>query len=166
MIADEVNYCPRCAAKLVEVLRFGKPRPTCPRCNWIFFPDPKVAAAVLIEQAGRVLLVRRAVNPQKGLWTLPAGFIDAGEDPARAAQRECLEETGLNVQVTGLLDVLAGQEHTRGANIIIFYWAEIITGELNPGDDVDRAGFFSIHDLPPLAFTTTKQILSRIDKLQ
>ena len=162
MIADEMNYCPRCAAKLVETLRFGKPRPTCPRCDWIFFHDPKVAAAVLIEQDGCFLLVRRAVNPQKGFWTLPAGFIDAGEDPARAAQRECFEETGLNVQVTDLLDVLAGQDHTRGANIIIFYRAEIVTGELMPGDDVDRAGFFSIHDLPPLAFTTTKQIINKL----
>ena len=163
MIADEVNFCPRCAAKLVDAQRFGKPRPTCPRCDWIFFHDPKVAAAVLIEQEGRILLVRRAVNPQKGFWTLPAGFIDAGEDPARAAQRECFEETGLNVQVTDLLDVLANQEHTRGANIIIFYRAEIITGDLKPDDDVDRADFFPIHDLPPLAFSTTKQI---IDKMQ
>jgi len=162
MIADEMNYCPRCATKLVEALRFGKPRPTCPRCDWIFFHDPKVAAAVLIEEDGRFLLVRRAVNPQKGFWTLPAGFIDAGEDPARAAQRECFEETGLKVQVTGLLDVLASQEHHRGANIIIFYKAEIVTGNLIPGDDVDRAGFFSFHDLPPLAFTSTKQILYKM----
>jgi ADP-ribose pyrophosphatase YjhB (NUDIX family) len=163
MIADEVNFCPRCGAELTESLRFGKSRPTCPRCNWIFFPDPKVAAAVLIEQDGRVLLVRRAVNPQRGCWTLPAGFIDAGEDPARAAERECLEETGLNVKVTGLLDVLAGQEHSRGANIIIFYQAEIIAGELVPGDDVDQVGFFWRDKLPPLAFSTTQQILSTIE---
>ena len=163
MIADEVNYCPRCSAKLVEAQQFGKPRPTCPQCDWIFFHDPKVAAAVLIERDGRILLVRRAVNPQKGLWTLPAGFIDAGEDPGKAAERECLEETGLYVQVTALLDVLPNHEHHRGANIIIFYRAEIVNGDLVPGDDVDRADFFPKNNLPPLAFTTTKQI---IDKLQ
>jgi ADP-ribose pyrophosphatase YjhB (NUDIX family) len=163
MIADEVNFCPRCGAKLLEALRFGKPRPTCPKCYWIFFPDPKVAAAVLIEQDGRVLLVRRAVNPQKGKWTLPAGFIDAGEDPAKAAERECFEETGLRVRATDLLDVLAGQEHARGANIIIFYRAEIIAGDLVPGDDVDRVGYFSHRNLPPLAFTTTEEILTSLD---
>jgi len=54
-----------------------------------------VAVAVLIERDGKVLLVRRANTPQKGMWTLPAGFVDAGEDPAQAAERECLEETGL-----------------------------------------------------------------------
>jgi len=162
MIADEVNFCPRCAAKLVVALKFGKPRPTCPHCDWIYFQDPKVAAAVLIEQDSRVLLVRRAVNPQKGLWTLPAGFIDAGEDPAKAAQRECFEETGLNVQITGLLDVLANQEHPRGANFVIFYRAEIVAGDLIPGDDVDHAVFFPTHELPPLAFATTKQIIDKI----
>lgn len=163
MIADEVNYCPRCGAQLEVALRFGKPRPTCPKCSWIFFPDPKVAAAVLIEEDDCVLLVRRAVNPQQGRWTLPAGFIDAGEHPARAAERECLEETGLRVRVTSLLDVLANQEHTRGADIIIFYQAVIIAGELVPGDDVDRIGFFPRDKLPPLAFSTTEQILSIID---
>lgn len=163
MIADEVNFCPRCAAKLVEAQQFGKHRPTCPKCDWIFFHDPKVAAAVLIEQDSRILLVRRAVNPQKGFWTLPAGFIDAGEIPAKAAERECLEETGLYVQVTTLLDVLPNHEHPRGANIIIFYRAEIIKGDLVPGDDVDSADFFPTNQLPPLAFTTTKQI---IDKMQ
>jgi ADP-ribose pyrophosphatase YjhB (NUDIX family) len=163
MIADEVNFCPRCAAKLVIALRFGKSRPTCPQCDWIYFQDPKVAAAVLIVQDSRVLLVRRAVNPKKGLWTLPAGFIDAGEDPAEAAQRECFEETGLKVKITGLLDVLVNQEHPRGANFVIFYRADIVAGDLVPGDDVDHAKFFPIHELPPLAFDTIKQI---VDKMQ
>ena len=160
MIADDVNYCPRCGTKLSEALRFGRLRPTCPQCNWTYTPDPKVAAAVLIEQDSRVLLVRRAINPQKGRWTLPAGFVDAGEHPARAAERECYEETGLEVQVIGLLDVMAVQEHARGAHIVIFYRAEILTGELTPGDDVDRAGFFLRQELPPLAFATTKRILA------
>jgi len=163
MIADEVKYCPRCGAQLTDALRFGKPRPTCLQCNWIFFPDPKVAAAVLLEQDGRVLLVRRAVNPQRGRWTLPAGFIDAGEHPAKAAERECLEETGLHVRVTRLLDVLANQGNIQGADIIIFYQAVIIAGELVPGDDVDRVGFFPRDELPPLAFSTTDQILSSND---
>ena len=57
---------------------FGRERPVCPQCGWIHFADPKVAAAVLIEKDGRVLLVRRTNEPFRGLWTLPAGFINAG----------------------------------------------------------------------------------------
>lgn len=74
------------------------------------FVNPKVAAAVLIEKDGRVLLVRRANEPYRGLWTLPAGFVNGNEDPAEAAARECLEETGLSVHVTRVLDVIAGRE--------------------------------------------------------
>lgn len=108
-----------------------------------------------------MLLVRRSNDPQRGLWTLPAGFLDAGEDPARAAERECLEETGLQVQVVDLVDVMGGQEHARGAHILIVYRAEIVSGELRAGDDADRAAFFSRDQLPPLAFATTLRILSR-----
>jgi ADP-ribose pyrophosphatase YjhB (NUDIX family) len=113
----------------------------------------------LIEGTEGVLLVRRANDPQRGLWTLPAGFVDAGEDPVVAAERECLEETGLQVRVTGLLDVLSGQEHPRGAHIVIFYRGEILGGNLLPGDDVDRVAFFERNALPPLAFNTTVRIL-------
>ena len=105
------------------------------------------------------MLVRRANNPARGLWTLPVGFVDAGEDPAAAVERDGLEETGLTFKTTGLIDVLSGQEHPRGAHIIIFYCAEIIAGELNPGDDVDRVSFFDRSNLPPLAFKTTQKIL-------
>lgn len=160
MIAEGINYCPRCGTTLVVEARFGKPRPVCPSCGWIYFPDPKVAAAVLIEKGSEVLLVRRAVNPERGRWSLPAGYVDAGEDPAHAAVRECLEETGLQVKITGLLDVFAGQDHPRGADIIILYEGEVEDGIIQPGDDVDGAAFFSRAQLPPLAFSTTRKMLS------
>lgn len=139
--------------------RFGSLRPVCPACGWIYFADPKVAAAALIQQADRVLLVRRANDPQRGFWTLPAGFVDAGEDPAEAVRRECREETGLETRILALQDLLFGQEHPRGAHILIVYRLEVIGGALLPGDDVDEAGFFSLQELPPLAFKTTQQIL-------
>ena len=159
MTPNEVNYCLRCGCRLGEEERFGRARPVCPACGWIYFADPKVAAAVLVERGGDVLLVRRAYDPERGRWTLPAGFIDAGEDPRRAAERECLEETGLVVQVVALLDVLFGQDHPRGANIIIIYNADILSGVLQPGDDVDGAAFYARGNLPPLAFSATRRVL-------
>ncbi len=159
MIADQVNYCPRCGTHLVTIEQFGKQRPTCPSCNWIFFPDPKVAVAVLVVNRGKVLLVKRANEPMRGHWTLPAGFMDAGEDPARAAERECYEETGLKVKVTQLLDVMAGKTHARGADILITYQAELLSGTLQAGDDADAVQFFEPVALPPLAFINTEVIL-------
>ena len=161
MIAEQVHFCPRCGTSLIQQNRFGRLRPVCPACDWVFFPDPKVAVAVVLANpAGEVLLVRRANDPYRGRWTLPAGFVDAGEDPARAAERECLEEAGLQVRVTQLLDVVAGQEHARGADILIVYRGQVVAGLLQPGDDADQAGFFLPSQLPPLAFQSTAQILS------
>jgi len=142
--------------------QFGRERPTCPVCGWIYYSDPKVAAAVLLLQDERVLLARRVFEPHRGDWGLPAGFVDAHEDPAHAAERECLEETGLQVKCTDLVDVIAGREHKRGADMVIVYRAELIGGELKPGDDADRAEFFRISDLPPLAFEVTRRVLASL----
>jgi 8-oxo-dGTP diphosphatase len=157
---SQIKFCPRCGAEVTHEDKLGMVRPVCAQCGWIHFIDPKVAAAVLVEQDGRVLLVRRANEPFRGLWTLPAGFINGGEDPAVAAARECLEETGLNVRVMRVLDVIAGREHERGADFIIVYHAEVINGELVPADDADAAEWFERDKLPPLAFRATQKILT------
>jgi ADP-ribose pyrophosphatase YjhB (NUDIX family) len=107
-----------------------------------------------------VLLVRRANSPEQGRWALPAGFIDAGELPEQAAARECLEETGLKVKITGLLDVIGGREHPQGADIVILYRGEVLEGQLTPGDDADALGYFSQGEMPPLAFEATRRALS------
>jgi ADP-ribose pyrophosphatase YjhB (NUDIX family) len=157
---SQIKFCPRCGTPVQREERFGKMHPVCPQCEWIHFEDPKVAAAVLIEQDSRVLLVRRVNEPYRGMWTLPAGFIDAGEDPARAAERECLEETNLSVRVTRVLDVIAGKEHERGADFVIAYQGEVISGALSPGDDADAVEWFAREQLPPLAFDATQRILN------
>jgi len=161
MIEGPIDFCPHCGTHLEQQLHSGKIRPSCPNCGWVYFPDPKVAVAVVIKHADRVLLVQRRYDPQKGHWTLPSGFVDAGEDPREAARRECLEETGLITEDLQLLDVLFSQEHPRGASILIIYRAAIRAGELKSGDDASQAGFFSPQNLPPLAFASTKNILDR-----
>jgi len=157
---SQIKFCPRCGNPIILQERFGKIRPVCPQCEWIHFEDPKVAAAVLIKQDGRILLVRRVNEPYRGLWTLPAGFIDAGEDPARAAERECLEETGLSVRTKRVLDVIGGKEHEHGADFVILYQAEVLGGTLSPDDDADAVEWFEITKLPPLAFAATRKAIS------
>jgi 8-oxo-dGTP diphosphatase len=156
---EPINFCQVCGAQLEQREAFGRIRPYCPSCGWVYFKDPKVAAAVLVEQDGRVLLVRRINVPQKGKWTLPAGFVDADEDPEQAAVRECLEETGLRVRITGLLDVIYGLEHPRGASIVILYRGVVVGGSMSPKDDADAVGFFRPDELPPLAFEATRKAM-------
>lgn len=161
-LANQVNYCTRCGSPVKSEERYGRMRPVCPTCGWIYFADPKVAVAVVVMQEEQVLLVRRANDPKRGLWTLPAGFVDADEDPAHAAERECLEETGLQVHVTGILDIIAGREHPRGADILIVYYAIPLDGELHANDDVDQVAYFSLRELPPLAFEATRRVVKRL----
>jgi ADP-ribose pyrophosphatase YjhB (NUDIX family) len=160
MTNPDYKFCPRCSNELKIEYLFGAMRSVCPKCKWIHFMDPKVAAAVLVvREEDQVLLVRRAGEPFRGLWTLPAGFIDSGEDPAEAAQRECLEETGLSVRVTRVYEIVSGREHPRGADFVIVYQAELVSGDMKADDDVDAVEWFDKSNLPPLAFLATKKVL-------
>jgi ADP-ribose pyrophosphatase YjhB (NUDIX family) len=160
MASTDYKFCPRCGSELNHKELYGAVRGVCPNCQWIHFIDPKVAAAVLVIRDGRVLLVRRAGEPFRGLWTLPAGFVNSGEDPAEAAVRECLEETGLRVRLTHIYDIVAGREHPRGADFVIVYEAELISeGKLKPDDDADAVDWFDRDHLPEIAFRATQKVL-------
>ena len=150
--AEDIRFCIRCGSPLASRLRAGKLRPVCPQCGWTHFPDPKVAVAVVAVSSGGVLLVQRANSPGQGLWSLPGGFLDAGEDPRQAAARECAEETGLQVRITALLDVTGGPVQGMGAHVVLYFRAEVTSGELQAQDDAARAAFFPLEALPPLAF--------------
>lgn len=159
-----VKFCPVCGEKVKRRLAHGRERPVCDSCGHIHFQEPKVAAAVLIRQDDQVLLVRRTMQPKRGMWTLPAGFVDADEDPAVAAVREVFEETGLVVEIDKLVDVIFGKEHTNGASIVILYSATIKSGELQANDDADAAEFYKLDNLPPLAFEATQKALALVNR--
>ena len=159
----QAKYCIRCGTALeTQVYSDGHPHPVCPACGWAFFPDPKVAAAALVMEQNRVLLAQRHSDPLKGHWTLPAGFVNAEEDPAAAAVRECEEETGLRVENLGLHRVFTGRDHPRGADVVLVYRARILGGELAAHDDADDARFFDLTRLPPLAFRATIEVVNSL----
>ena len=160
-MVEDIHFCPRCGHRLEQRAVYGALRPVCPSCGRIHFADPKVAVGVLIQDAGRLMLIKRGNDPERGKWSVPAGFVDAGEDPARAAEREAREETGLQVRVIGLLDVYARARAIDGADILIVYLAQVTGGQLIPGDDAEAAGYFDLDALPDLAFDSTAQIISR-----
>lgn len=157
---NEMNFCPRCGHPLEDRLAFDKQiRRTCDNCGFIHFRDPKVAVAIFVSQGDKVLLVKRGMDPGRGKWALPAGFVDYGEDPREAAVREVEEETGLRVALNDLVDVLPGDTPGQGASIVIVYAAQVLDGVLRPDDDVDEAAFFSVDDLPELAFASTRLVI-------
>lgn len=140
----------------------GALRPVCPQCDHVVYFDPKVAVVVFICQDERVLLVKRAHDPRKGYWAMPAGFIEAGEDPQAAAQRETLEETCLLVQIERLLDVFFTAGDGGAADMVLAYAARVTGGELKAADDAEAADWFSRDALPTeLAFLPSQRLAAR-----
>lgn len=155
------RYCPYCRAELIDQLIHGRTRRTCPACGFVHFEDPKLGVAVLVEDSGRVLLVRRAVEPARGAWCLPSGFVECDEHPAQAAARECWEETGLQVEVTDLLGLDRFADDARGPGVVIFYRARVTGGSLQAGDDASDVRFFDRHHLPDqIAFASNRRVLA------
>jgi 8-oxo-dGTP diphosphatase len=157
----EIRFCPRCATPLVTRPVSDKPRRACPACHFIHFTDPKVGVGVLVIDQGKVLLVRRVMMPEQGKWSIPAGFLDSGEDPKVTAVREVLEETNLQVQIESLIDIFYNPPGEGGASIFILYYGRLLGGDLCPGDDADAAAFFGPDSLPDLAFTSTQQAIQQ-----
>jgi ADP-ribose pyrophosphatase YjhB (NUDIX family) len=134
----------------------GKPRRVCPACRHIHFIEPKVGVGVCVVQNGAILLVQRRFAPEKGKWSIPAGYLDHGDDPARHAVLEVREETGLQVAISGLAGVFHNPPEQGGATVFILYRGERIGGRLDPGDDASDAGFFTSDALPEIAFASTR----------
>jgi ADP-ribose pyrophosphatase YjhB (NUDIX family) len=157
------RYCPCCGAPLAEGIRFGRPRRFCSYCGFIHFLDPKVAVGALVSDGHRVLLVRRSVPPRAGYWALPAGYMDGDELPEEALVREVAEETGLQVVISGLQEVvpLAGWTEKRG--LLLLYRASPAhpCGQLSAHDDVSDARWFEPDEIPwdRLAFESTGEYL-------
>jgi ADP-ribose pyrophosphatase YjhB (NUDIX family) len=162
---DPYIFCPKCAARLELQIQAGEERPTCPECGWVQYEDPKVACGALLLQGDQVLLVRRNMVPYTGLWSIPAGFVNAFEIPEDAVRREVREETGLEVEVEQLFAVLSGREHPRGSDIFLVYVVRQFGGVLAAADDADAAAWFKLDALPPLAFDTTRRILAQASSL-
>lgn len=157
-----MNYCPRCATALEDKFVYERVRRVCPSCDFIFFREPKVAAGALIEQDGKLVLIRRSVDPQSGHWALPAGYVEYDEGPVTAAIRECREETGLSIRITGLFGIFHSRIDPRGPAVLLLYNAKIDSGELKAGDDAEEAGFFGPDELPAnIAFASTRRALLR-----
>lgn len=158
----EWTICPVCGSGLTAGIRYGKSRQGCDICGWTRFADPKVAVAAFVETNQGILLVQRRNPPFQDLWTLPAGFMDRGEDPRRAAERECFEETGLVIKVSSLRDIYYGQDHPNGADFVMFFNAQIIGGEEEAKDDAKSVAWFNRNNLPALAFQSTTYVLTGI----
>jgi ADP-ribose pyrophosphatase YjhB (NUDIX family) len=154
------RFCPECGGSLEErQLKENDPqRLVCSQCGFVFYLDPKIAACTISMLGGGIVLLRRAIDPQKGKWVFPGGFVDRGEPVHGAAVRETWEEVGLRVTLTGILDVYSfpGEEVA-----VVVYAADVAGGELTVGDEAEDVKAFAPESIPwdDLAFQSTFEAL-------
>jgi len=160
-IQPDYRYCPQCGGRLhLKKIKLREPqRLVCDRCAFIFYLDPKVAACVVTEIGGGIVLLRRAIPPEYGKWVIPGGFVDQGEAVADAAVRETWEEVRLRVQIRALLGVYS---YPQTPVVVIVYAAEVVDGVLEAADESLAAGLFAPAEIPweDLAFVSTRAALS------
>lgn len=118
MITVPGEYCPLCGAELGRVEAEGRDRRYCPACDRIVWQNSRPVAGVVVVDAGRVLLVERATEPDFGTWGVPGGNIEYDEPPDVGAARELEEETGVRVDPDDL-ELLRADHVTRGGRGLV-----------------------------------------------
>ncbi len=156
------KHCSGCGGELVMRDLDGRPRAVCTACNAISYVNPVPAAAVAIVQDERILLVQRAIEPRKGDWSLPAGFIEVDETVRECAIRETKEETGCDVELDEIIDVVSVFDDPRYVCLLIVFAGHVLGGELTAGDDACDVGYFGLDALPPIAFKTHGRIIEQV----
>ncbi len=159
----QFKYCPFCGIYLSSKEKGGKLRPACPNCGYLQFQNPVPGVVVVIEKDGQVLLGKRAGGFGKGKWGLPQGYIEFDEDFLTAAIREVKEETGLEVEIRSILNVVSNLLSPRLHTLAIVLLAGVNAGELKAGDDLETLDWFPLPGLlPEMAFEADEFIIRRV----
>lgn len=160
MNPQEYRFCPRCAGRLEErVLKDGDPgRLVCEGCGFVFYQGPKLVAGAIFELDGGIVLIQRDIEPGYGKWTFPGGFVERGEKAEAAAEREVLEETGLEIEVREIVGLYTYEDEVPA---IAVFAAGVTGGEPAPLDETMDVKSFPRDGLPwaEMAFPSTEHAL-------
>jgi len=156
------RFCPRCGAGLEA----DEDRARCIACDFVAYANSEpTVCALCVDDQGRLLLARRAFEPDRGKWDLPGGFLEEGEHPLDALRRELREETGLEVEPLDFVGAWIdryGQADDAPATLNLYWTVRVVAGEPEPADDVAELRWFHPDKLPPaseVAFRTVVEVL-------
>ncbi len=138
-------YCQLCGSKLAQAFIAGRERPVCSRCGFIVYRNPVPASLIAVLVEDKILLIRRAVEPLKGYWAPPSGYIEDDEGSEQAAIRETREEANTEVAVDGLLGVYS---RAGMGVVIIAYYGRALSTVPQAGEEATEARFFPLSELP------------------
>lgn len=145
---------------MTEKLYEGRSRLFCDTCQTPIYENPIPATClVTVDDQDRLLLVKRSVEPKKGWWCLPGGFMELRETPEEAGLRELAEETGLTGKVDMLLGVTSNHSAAYDTVLMTGFLVRSYSGNLYAGDDADEARWFAFEELPEIAFDSHKKFI-------
>jgi len=157
---SEYDFCPRCGGRLeTRVLKDGDPeRLVCENCGFVFYQGPKLVAGAIFELDGEIVLVQRDIEPGYGKWTFPGGFVERGERAEAAAEREVLEECGVEIRAKRIIGLYSYEGQIPA---IAVFRADVVGGEPFPLDETMDVKGFPRDGLPwsEMAFPSTEQAL-------
>ena len=157
------RFCPKCGGPLVSKVLDGTKRNVCANCHQILYKNPAVGVAVIVMDGDKILLGRRNRGDYKGMWCIPCGYVEWGEEVRDAARREFLEETGLQVELGPVFTVHSNFHAPDSLTVGIWFRGTVIGGHLEAGDDLDRVEFFPLDALPDnIAFPTDSVTLDEL----
>ena len=161
----QFKYCPFCGTQLALKERDGRQRPACSNCGFVQFRNPVPGVVVVIDKEGYVLLGKRKGGFGEGKWGLPQGYIEFDEDFLTAAIREVKEETGLDVEIRSILNIVSNLLSPRLHTLAIVLLAGVVAGELCAGDDLETLEWVPLSGpLPEMAFEADERIIERYQK--
>ncbi|MEO8525543.1 MAG: NUDIX hydrolase [Caldimonas sp.] len=160
LLPRSIKHCPTCGAEA----RYQTPaddnrdRAVCTACGTVHYENPVNVVGTLPVWEDRVLLCRRNIEPRRGLWTLPAGFMELGESTAEGAVRETVEEAGARIELQELFTLL---NVIRVGQVHLFYRARLLDIDFAPGPETIEAELFREDEVPwdEIAFRTTRRTL-------
>lgn len=154
------TYCPSCRHKLVNRVEDHNRFRLCPQCGAKYFSNPLPSAVAFVrDPAGRLLIIKRGIEPGRGRWALPSGFVEENERPEQTVVRELREETGIRGRVRRLIGVYTEPTALYGYVLLIAYELVMTGGRLRAGSDTTRARFVPVERLPEIPFAGHRAII-------
>ena len=160
MIKKATNFCSYCGAKISQLVPEGdnRLRDVCLQCGEVHYQNPRIVTGCLPVYDDKVLLCKRAIEPRKGYWTLPGGFMELNETMEEGAVRETSEEACAQVEVRSLYTVF---DVLHAEQVSVFFLADLTMPKFSPGIESEEVKLFSKDEIPwdELAFSTITRTL-------
>jgi ADP-ribose pyrophosphatase YjhB (NUDIX family) len=136
----------------------NRERMICAECGFILYDNPKIVVGSVARYGERILLVRRSIDPRRGFWTLPAGFLELNESTNSGAEREAWEEARARIEIEGLLAIY---DIPRISQVQLIYRARLLDDKVEPGPESLEVGLFLWDEIPwnEIAFPSVRWAL-------